>query len=226
MNAVANDDWLSLEAPKRKRGRPKKAVTQPATEVAIQPGTKLDMEGKRGKAMVRSPFGKDRIWACDGRYVWFRPYHYVNGKKVLRANPASYERHQRFLAEGHYTHVETQDDVEVYELTPESPFYRKNELYLGTLSDADVRRQVAIAACRRDWVAYVDCLEELFGRIKNRGYDNDFASAVKDDYLTYIQQLISLRGGPTPQECAAGLQSVMRRRGQGTGRVILLPPGR
>lgn len=217
MTAAATDDWLSLDpAPtKRKRGRPRKDAT-------IAPGAKLTFETKRGKSMAKNPFGKDRIWACDGEYVWFRPFHYVNGEKVLRANPASYERHQRFLAEGHYTHIETQDDVQVYKVNPESPFARKG-LYLGELSDADVRRQVALAACRRDWVTYTDALEELFGRIKNRGYDAGYAAKVRDDYLKYLDIMIANRGGPTPQECAAGLANVRRRRGAESGRVILIP---
>lgn len=217
----AVDDFLSLEPPPKKRGRPAGSKGKPR----VEPAAKITREDQRGKSMVRSQFGKDRIWACDGEYVWFRPHKYEGGQKVLRANPASYERHQRFLAAGHYTHIETQDDVEVYRVNPESPFARKG-LYVGEMSDTDLRRQVAIQAVKRDWVGYVDCLEELFGRIKNRGYDASFAAAIKEDYLKYIALLIQMRGGPTPAECSAGLANVMNRRGTGTGRVILLPGGK
>ena len=53
--------------------------------------------------------GKKKIWASDGAFVWFR-------RKL--ANPATLERHNRFLATGEYKHVGTQDDVEIYELMP------------------------------------------------------------------------------------------------------------
>ena len=208
------EDWLSLKRPKRK-------YTKRGTSVAAT--TKLPQERGRAKAMQRKLFGKDRIWSCDGEYVYFRPTRMIGGVKTVVANPTTYERHKRFLAEGQYTHVETQDDVEIYKVSPDSPFARKG-LYLGELSDADVRRQVVRMACQRDWVAYTDCLEELFGRLKNRGYDANFGAAVREDYLKYIEIQIAMRGGPAPEECASGLTRVRKNRGDSQGRMILLPP--
>jgi hypothetical protein len=173
--------------------------------------------------MQRRLVGRDRIWACDGEYVYFRPYRYEGGVKVERANPTTFERHRRFLSAGHYEYVETQDDVEIYRVLPGSPFAREG-VYLGEMSDSDVRRQVVLAACRRDWVTYADALEELFGRIKNRGYDAGFEARVRDDCLAYIDVLIQMRGGPTPAECGNGLAGVRQRRGEGR-RMILLPGG-
>jgi hypothetical protein len=144
----------------------------------------------------------------------------VDGVKTVVANPTTYERHKRFIAEGHYTHIETQDDVEVYKVNANSPFARKG-MYLGEMSDRQVRMAVCKAACKRDWIEYTDCLEELFGRLKNRGYDSNYLATVRSDYLAYIAILIGQMGGPTPQECAAGLANVRNRRGESKGRVIL-----
>lgn len=211
-------DWLDTEPPRAVTAkRPRK---QRAPRVAA--GAKLVRERGRAPSMQRRLAGKDRIWACDGEYVYFRPYAYENGVRVERANPTTTERHRRFLAAGDYVYVETQDDVEIYRVSPQSALARKG-LYLGEISDAEVRRQVAVAACRRDWVTYADALEELFGRVKNRGYSGAFAKQVADEYLEYLDVLIRMRGGPSPQECAAGLAGVRARRGEGKGRVILTP---
>lgn len=226
---TSDTDWLSLDpdnepdtrrGPSPRKARRKKRRKRAAP--AVQAVTKLPTERGRAPSMQRRLFGKDRIWACDGEFVYFRPTRMIDGVKTTVANPTTFERHRGFLAAGHYTWVETQDDVEVYRVNPESPFARKG-VYLGEMSDSDVRRQVAIAACKRDWVAYTDCLEELFGRIKNRGYSGAMAEQVKNDYLAYLDQLIAMRGGPTPAECGAGLAGVRKKRGVGTGRVVLIP---
>lgn len=212
-------DWLEIGPPQAAAAakRPRKPR---APRVAA--GTKLAKERGRAPSMQRRLVGKDRIWACDGEYVYFRPYAYENGVRVERANPTTMARHKRFLAAGDYEYVETQDDVEIYRVAAQSALARKG-LYLGEISDAEVRRQVAIAACRRDWVTYADALEELFGRLKNRGYSEAFAKQVAGEYLEYLDVLIRMRGGPSPQECAAGLAGVRARRGEGKGRVILMP---
>lgn len=211
-------DWLDIDpAPAAKPKRTRKRTP------AIEPGTRLPFEGKRAKSMAKSPFGKNRIWACDGEYVWFRPYRYVNGEKVLVANPTTFERHKQYLAQGHYVHVETQDDVEVYRVTDESPFKRQG-LYLGEIPDNLLPRMVAKAACRRDWVEYVDILEELAGRLKGQ-LGPATGKVAYDERLQYISNLISMRGGPSPAECAAGLSMVRAKRGHGGRKVIVLPNG-
>lgn len=206
-------DWLSLKPAKKKR----------KAKVSVEAAKKLPHEHKRAKAMVKSLNGNSRMWLCDGEYVYFRPTRVVNGEKVTVANPTTLERHKRYLSEGQYTYIETQDDVEIYKVEPSSPFARKG-MYLGELSDADVRRQAMLNACKRDWVAYTDCLEEMSGRLKAR-YDPGMAARVYNDYLHYIDILIGMRGGPVAAERAAGLAGVRKRRGVGAGRLILLPPG-
>ena len=211
---MTDTDWLEIPS-KRKRTRKPKGIT---------PGVKLPLEHKRARAMVKKLSGTDRMWCCDGEYVFFRPTRVVEGVKTVVANPTTLQRHQRYIAEGQYTHVETQDDVEIYKLSETSPFARKG-VYLGELKDSDVRRQAAIAAGKRDWVLYVDCLEEMASRIKGR-YDPAQARLIYEDHLAYLANLISMRGGPTAAECAAGLANIRQRRGVGTGRVIMLPQGR
>jgi hypothetical protein len=98
-------------------------------------------------------------------------------------------------------------------------------MFLGELSDADVRRQAMLNACKRDWIAYTDCLEEMSSRLKGR-YDTGMAARVYNDYLQYIDILIGMRGGPVAAERAAGLAGVRKRRGVGSGKLILLPAGK
>lgn len=216
--AVASDDWLAIETPATAR-KPKQKRQRRASP-RVEAATGILREKGRAPAMQRKLYGKDRIWACDGEYVYFRPTRMVNGVKTVVANPTTYQRHNDALAAGHLEYVETQDDVEIYRVTADSPFARR-PVYLGELSDRDVRRQVAVAACKRDWTLYADALEELAGRIKNRGYDPNFGAQVWKDTLAYIDILIGMRQGPGPQECANGLQAVRRKRGVSNGRVIV-----
>lgn len=221
------DDWLSLEpvtkpaiATRRKKAKRK---TGKRKAVKVEAAVKLPMEGKRARSMVKALTGTSRMWACDGEYVYFRPTRVIDGVKTVVANPTTYSRHQNFLAQGHYTHVETQDDVEIYRVNPSSPFARKGQ-YLGEMSDNDVLRATAIAACQRDWVLYVDCLEELAGRIKGR-FDANFAATIYQERLVYLENLIAMRGGPSAAECSAGLANVRQKRGTGGGKLIVLPSG-
>lgn len=210
-----DDSWLDLdEKPKRRR---KKAVK-------VEAVSKLPYEQKRAHAMIKRLNGTSRIWTCDGEYVYFRPTRVVNGVKTEVANPTTRERHNRFLRENQYVWVETQDDVEIYKLTETSIFARKGQ-YLGEMKDSEVRRAVVMAACARDWTLYVDCLEELAGRIKGK-YHPGQAQTIYQEQLSYIATLISMRGGPTDAECAAGLANVRQRRGVGSGKLIMLPQGR
>jgi hypothetical protein len=212
--SAGGTDWLALPGKKKRRKR----------KASVEAAKKLPHEHKRAKAMVKSLSGNSRMWLCDGEYVYFRPTRVVNGEKVTVANPTTLERHRRFISEGQYTYVETQDDVEIYKVTESSPFARKG-MFLGELSDADVRRQAMLNACKRDWIAYTDCLEEMSSRLKGR-YDTGMAARVYNDYLQYIDILIGMRGGPVAAERAAGLAGVRKRRGVGSGKLILLPAGK
>jgi hypothetical protein len=189
--------------------------------------TKLDCEKLRGSVMFGTVQGKKRIWACDGEYVFFRRKSCgadAEGRDLQGQLHQAIVRHNRFLANGDYTYVETQDDVEICRVNPQSALYRKG-MYLGEMNDAALRRGIALAACKRDWALYVDMLTEVSGRIKAKVPDK-IAGLVYNEMLEYITILIAQRGGPSPMECAAGLQSVRQRRGEGSGQMILLPHGR
>jgi len=52
------------------------------------------------------------------------------------------------------------------------------------------------------------------------------ASAAWNDALNYVHHLIHMRRGPSPEECARGLQIVRQQRGLSSGKIITLPPRR
>lgn len=158
--------------------------------------------------------GTGRIWACDGEYVACRP-------KDFHAKTS--ERHARFLASGHYKHVGTFDDVQVFELLEGSPFRRDNRTLIPGVNLYQDIRECAIAAVARDWVLYTDILEAIATNVKAK-YHANAAGEIWADILSQIEQSIRLRGGPTQAECGAGLADVRRRRGLGAGRAIVLPP--
>jgi hypothetical protein len=193
---LADDSWLEL---------PK-----------VSPGKKLTGERKRFPSMAKKLVGKSRIWACDGEFVAFRR---------AKSNPETLKRHEAFLKTGDYKHIETQDDVEIYQLQPSSPFKRKVQVNLGNLDDYNVRRAAALAACNRDWAMFVDSLSELAGRIKHSGrYHEGFANLKYNEDLESIFLAINMRGGPSRSEIDREVQALRRRRGDTTSRVILLPP--
>jgi hypothetical protein len=196
-------------------------------QTRIVASTKLDCEALRGSVMFGSVQGKKRIWACDGEYVFFRRKSCgadADGRDRNGDIHAAITRHNRFLANGDYTYVETQDDVEICRVNPQSALYRKGR-YLGELDDAALRRGIALAACKRDWTLYVDMLTEVSGRIKSKVHPS-MAAVIYNEMLEYVNILIAQRWGPSPAECAQGLQSVRQRRGEGSGQMILLPHGR
>jgi hypothetical protein len=178
--------------------------------LSIAAPTKLTREKTRAPSMTKKLGGKSRVWASDGEYVYFR-------RKL--SNPATLERHEKFLATGNYKHVMTQDDVEVYQLQEGSPFKRP-QLDLTSIAFADVRRQTILAACRGDWSRYVDGLEELAGRLKG-AYDPGFAKLQFNDTLDHIEHMIRLRGGPSRAMCDREVVTVRARRGQSAGKRIM-----
>ncbi len=158
--------------------------------------------------------GTSRIWACDGEYVACRPADFHDKTR---------ERHARFLASGHYKHVGTFDDVQVFELLPGSPFRRDNRTLIPGVNLYQDMREAAIAAVTRDWVLYTDILEAIASNIKAK-FHGAQATDVWSDVLGQIEQSIRLRGGPTMAECGAGLSNVRARRGLGQAKAIVLPP--
>lgn len=202
--------WLDLEAPADSAG----ALVIP-DGARISGRSKLSKEQTRFPSMAKRLLGKSRTWACDGEFVAFRR---------KQANPATLERHERFLRIGDYVHVATHDDVEIYQLRSSSPFARQ-PLNFGEMNFANVRRQAALAACRRDWATYVDALSEMAGRLKGK-FHTAYAEMIYNDHVTWILHIIRMRGGPSEQEINQGLIAVRQRRGEHRNRVLMLPARR
>ena len=217
--------WLDTEpATARAEARSVLPAAPVAEAVDVRATNKLDCESMRGRAMFQHVNGKKRIWACDGEYVFFRRPRDEDGKVARDADGAvhrSIPRHEKFIANGDYTYVETQDDVEICKVNPQSSFARKG-VYLGEMSDGGVRMAVVVAACIRDWPLYLDTLEEFARRIKER-FHGAVGAQNWQDQLSYVQHLIDLRRGPSADECGQGMQRVRQARGQGSGRIITMP---
>jgi hypothetical protein len=167
--------------------------------------------------------GTHRVWACDGEYLACRPSAF--------ANETISNRHQKFLRAGHYEHLGTFDDVQVFRVLPGSPFFR-NAIDLREAGWYECLRGAALAACQRDWTLYHDVLDEVATRLKSTptgtasgdgGVDPTIARDRWDFVLAQIFAMIQMRGGPTQPEVDAGLAHVRRRRGFDRGRVIALP---
>lgn len=233
MTNIAPDDfsWMDAAPPpvRPARKKPNKAKAKRAKKAAkkavkVEAASKVDHAGIRGKVMFQAVSGKKRIWACDGQYVFFRRPRDANGQPARDSNGDLHRaimRHENFIARGDYVYVETQDDVEICKINEQSSFYRK-PVYLGQLSEGGLNRMVAISAVKRDWPLYTDLLEELASRVKSKWRTEGQAKLCWEEHLKYIENLISLRGGPTPNECGAALTRVRQARGEGSGRVILL----
>lgn len=175
--AVAEPDWLDVGA-----GLPDylkiPELDVPTVQVEV---TRADaaLQDIRFEVMK----GSSRVWACNGRYVACRPGDFKN--------PATAQRHQKFLRAGNYRHVGTFDDVQLFELLPGSPFYRTpGNVKAGTWYE--VLRAAAQAAVARDFGAYVDLLEEIASRVKG-STDKDLAMERFQDTLEYLEQLIFMR---------------------------------
>lgn len=178
----------------------------------VTSGMKLPNETKRFVSMAKKLVGKSRVWACDGSLVAFRR---------KKANPATLQRHEAFLKTGDYKYLGTSDDVELYQLTESSPFKRPQR-DLTAIDNYNLRREAALAACRREWPLFVDALTELSGRIKGQ-YHDAFAKTIYDENLTAIFLAINMRGGPSRTEIDREVQALRSRRGDSVSRVLLPP---
>lgn len=190
------DDWLEI-----------------GEEPRIEPAKKLKGETGRASTMGKKLLGKSRTWACDGEYVWLRR---------KQANPETIKRHEAFIASGEYKYVETQDDIEIFQLQEKSPFKRKQPMDLTTLDMYNVRRQACLAACRRDWVFYIDALEEIAGRLKG-AYDSGMAKTMFMETLDAIENSIAIRGGPNKAERDREVAATRAKHGLSRDRKIYLP---
>lgn len=163
--------------------------------------------------------GTGRVWACDGRYVAYRPFNHVLDKAV---NPAFQERVEKFNRAGHFKHVGTFDEVMVFELKPESPWYAKtDEKYTaGQSLWKDIQHAVKLAMAR-DWTDYRDLLSAMAEGMK-AGRNPDFARQAWEDAVNQIMIGIYQRSGPLPAEIRAGVENVQRSRGYGNAPKILV----
>jgi hypothetical protein len=174
----------------------------------VESANKLTGEKKRAKSMHKGVLKRGQTWASDGEYVYFRR---------KQANPATLERHNRFIANGDFKHTDTQDDVEIYKLMPSSPF-KRDQADLSALPPTVVRRTAILAACSRDWTLFTDALEDLAFKIKNARYTDgkpasgEFAKQLWEQQLEYIFRLIAMRRGPSQAEIDMGMQDVRKRR--------------
>lgn len=201
-----NSDWLEIKSDAR-----------------IESGAKLTGERKRAPSMAKKLLGKSRTWACDGEYVYFRR---------KQANPATLQRHNNFLKSGHFKHVQTQDDIEIYQLQETSPFKREPE-NLTVLTIPQIRRSAVKAGVARDWGLFVDCISELATKFKSQRWevdgkkispDDGFVKNMYEEALQYIFLTIWKSGGPLQAEIDAGVQEVRQRRGETVSRLVTLPP--
>lgn len=201
-------DWLET-APEQE--------SEPETDwLGLQiPKTKIPYDELRFSCMR----GSGRVWACDGEYVAYRPYNHVLDQHV---NPKTAERHSNFLASGHYEHVGTFDEVQIFKLLDGSPFKRNTKTFIPGQNLHQDCRQAAIAACERDWVLYHDILDTIASGLKTH-LTAALAQTVYEDCLGSIFVSIQQRGGPLQAEVDAGFANVRQKRGYGTGKVMLLP---
>jgi hypothetical protein len=198
-----------------------------ADDAVIEPTLHVPNVGKvPGEIMqAGAKLGKDRVWFSDGEYIWFRR---------KKANPATLERHNRFTASGDYKHIGTSDDVEVYKLNDSSAFKIKTPRAprVFDLEAADwynVRRQAALAACRRDFKTFRDIVAFMRERLNRNVGDNTesrwtqgFCDLQWADTYTALMNSVKMRGGPSPQEINMELQKLRVSEGTSVGRVITL----
>lgn len=184
----------------------------------IEASTKLSNEHGRAKSMQKRASGKNRCWASDGEFVWFR-------RKI--ATPAFVNRLTTQIAKGELKHLTTQDDVEIYQIQESSPLKRATR-DLGAVDLQTLTREARISACRRDWATFVDALEELAFRLKNAVYSDgkpareDFMREVYSDRVTHIFNMIKLAGGPSQMEIDREVQALRQKRGAAQRRVMTL----
>src|ERR1017187_780098 len=162
--------------------------------------------------------GTGRIWACDGRYVAYRPFNHVLDKKP---NPEFQDRIEKFNRAGHFTHVGTFDEVMVFKLSPESPWYAKTEeSYTAGQSIWKDIQHAAKLACARDWSDYHDLLQAMATGMM-AGRDPQFARQQWEEAVNQIMIGVYQRSGPMPAEIRAGVQNIQKGRGYGGIKLLI-----
>lgn len=179
-----------------------------------QPAKHTGLEKKGSIMRPGEQLGADRVWFTDGTTVWFRR---------AASNPATLERHERFLKTGDYKHIETQDGVEVYELQDNSPFKIKTnkQVDISVLDNYNVRRQAVLAACRRDWKAFKEIMSYLRERINmshldmRGGMNTPLAENIFAEQYLAAMNSIEQRNGPSPGEINKELASLAQKENGG-----------
>jgi hypothetical protein len=159
--------------------------------------------------------GTNRVMACDGHFLAYRPFNREFDKTT---NPRTQERFRDFQAAGHFRHVGTYDEVQIYELLEGSPFRHKANYVAGTDYWKDIR-QAAKLACERNWPDYHDYLGAMATAIKS-GRDPTFAKVMWDDCLNQVAIQIKHMKGPPEREVNEGFTGVRKLRGISKGGVL------
>ena len=179
---------------------------------------KIVGEKKRAPSMQKrlGAEAKDRVWACDGKYIWFRR---------KKSNPHTLQRHNAFISKGDYVHVDTQDDVEIYELQ-ESSAFKKREVNLGEMNFYNVRRQAALAACRHDYQTFEEIMVYLKESID--AYHGANVQGAQGQYAeTYMSVMaaIAMRNGPSPAHVNQQLLVLAKKRAKTRDKIISVGRG-
>lgn len=164
--------------------------------------------------------GTDRVMACDGQYLAYRPY---NREKDKETNPRTKERMAMFLEKGMYRHVGTYDEVQIYELLEGNPYrHDKKQYVIGQDRWKDIR-MAAKAAVERKWSDYHDIMGGIATALKGGGRDAAFARMMWDDTVAQVAVIIQQMGGPgapTEREINEGFTGIRKARGISKGGVI------
>ena len=189
----------------------------------VRPALHSGLEN-RGESIMREggQEGKDRIWWCDGEYIWFRR---------SKSNPETLKRHNKFVEDGDYKHVETQGDVEIYQLQPQSIFKSDviagKQIDIAQMNNYNLRRQAALAACRRDWQAFRDIMTFLRERInainscdKTPGQTTPLAENIYAENYVAVMNSIEQRDGPGAGEINRELLSMSQNKNENIHKMI------
>jgi hypothetical protein len=195
---VDGEDWLALEDPNAGK-----------TTAAFQHLVNSCMRGT------------DRVMACDGQYLAYRPYNRECDKET---NPRTKERFNMFIEKGLYKHLGTYDEVQIYELLPGNPYRHEKKSYVVGVRYWEDIRKVAKAALERQWADYHDLLGAMATALK-AGRDPGFARTMWQDTLHQVAVAIKQMGGPaapSEREINEGFVGIRRARGiDGKGGMVM-----
>ncbi len=187
----------------------RKTLKRLLAKVAAEDGPRIEhprLKGGEGKTK-----NVKRAFWTDGTHAFLRR---------KKANPGIIERTAAKVKSGDYKHVRTTDDVEIYEISDDSPLRRKH-LTINEMTDTAVEREIVISACGRDWKTYYDAVAELCYRYKNAGLPEGTSGMILQQTMRYLHLRIHRRGGPSEVEISRELAGIRKER---TGsRMFLMP---